>query len=162
MDLSKAYDCLPHDLNIAKFEACGFDNISSKLFHSYFSNRKQRVKIGSAKSGWMDILTEIPQGSIVGSLIFSIFINDLIMFMEKTGICSFADDNTLHKSSPNLPVVLNWLGHQITIVLSRFKVNSLKANPQKFQFMFSIGKKTLQYKCSIEDNYIFPDIQLSF
>ena len=50
MDLSKAYDCLPHDLIISKFEACGFDNISLKLFHSYFSNRKQQVKIESAIS----------------------------------------------------------------------------------------------------------------
>ena len=48
MDLSKAYDCLPYDLIIAKFEAYGFDNINLKLFHSYFSNRKQRVNIGSA------------------------------------------------------------------------------------------------------------------
>ena len=49
MDLSKAYGCLPYDLIIAKFEAYGFDNISLKLFHSYFSNQKQRVKIGSAR-----------------------------------------------------------------------------------------------------------------
>ena len=48
MDLSKAYDCLPYDLIIEKFEAYGFDNINLKLFHSYFSNRKQRVNIGSA------------------------------------------------------------------------------------------------------------------
>ena len=84
-----------HDLIIAKFETYGFDNISLKLFHSYFSNRKQRVKIGSAISEWIDILTGIPQGSILGHLIFNIFINDLTMFIEKTNICNFTDDNTL-------------------------------------------------------------------
>ena len=47
MDLSKPYDCLPHDLIIEKFEAYGFDNTSLRLFHNYFSSRKQRVKIGS-------------------------------------------------------------------------------------------------------------------
>ena len=83
IDLSKAYDCLPHGLIIAKFEAYGFDNIGLKLFHSYFSNRKQLVKIGSAISEWIDILTGIAQGSIVGPLIFNIFINDLIMFIGK-------------------------------------------------------------------------------
>ena len=93
MDLSKAYDCLPHDLIIAKFEAYGFDNISLKMYHSYFSNGKQRVKIGSAISEWIDILTGIPQRSILGPLISNIFINDLIMFIEKTGICKLADDN---------------------------------------------------------------------
>ena len=75
------------------------------------------------------------QGSILDPLIFNIFVNDLIMFIEKTGLCNFADDGTLYKSSPNLSVVLNWLDHDILIVLNRFKVNSLKANPQKFQFM---------------------------
>ena len=87
MDLSKAYDCIPHDLIIAKFEAYGFDNICLKLFHNYFSNRNQRVKIGSAIKEWIDILTGIPQGSILGPLIFNIFINNLIMFIEKTDIC---------------------------------------------------------------------------
>ena len=53
MNLSKAYDCLPHDLIIVKFEAYGFDNISLKLFHRYFSNQNQ----GSALSEWVDFLT---------------------------------------------------------------------------------------------------------
>ena len=83
MDLSQAYDRRLQDLIIAKFEAYGFDNINLKLFHSYFSNRKQRVKIGSAIREWIDILTGILQSSILGPLIFNIFINDLIMFIEK-------------------------------------------------------------------------------
>ena len=141
MDLSKAYDCLLHVLIPAKFKAYGFHNISLKLFHSHFSNWKQRVKIGSAMSEWIDILTGIPQGSILGPLIFNIIINDLIVFIEKTDICNFADDNTLYKSSPSLSVVLNCLGHDITIVVNWFKVNSLKANPQKCQFMVLRGKK---------------------
>ena len=91
MDLSKAYDCLPNDI---------FDNISLKLFHSYFSNREQRVKIGSAISAWIDILTGSPQGSI--------FINDLTMFVEKSDIYNFADDNTLCKSSPRLKLFRSW------------------------------------------------------
>ena len=64
-------------------------------------------------------------------------------------------DNPLYKSSPTLSVVLNCLDHDITIVLNWFKVNSLKANPQKFQFMVLRGKKRFQYKCKIEDTYIF-------
>ena len=118
MNLSKTDDCLPQDLINEKFEAYGFDNVCLKLFHSYFSNRKQRVKIGSAIREWIDILTGIPQGSILAPLIFNIFINDLIMFIEKTDICKFADDNTLYKSSPSLSVVLNCLKQNITIVLN--------------------------------------------
>ena len=117
IDLSKAYDWLPYELIIAKCEAYGFDNISLKLFQSYFSNRKQRVKIGSVISEEIDILTGIPQGFIVGLPIFNIFINDLIMVIEKNVICNFADDNTLWKSSPSLSVVLNCLEHGITSLL---------------------------------------------
>ena len=83
IDLSKAYDYLPHGLIIVKLEVYGFNSISLKLLHLYFSNRKKLVKIGSAISEWIDILTGIPQGSILGPLIFSISINDLIMFIEK-------------------------------------------------------------------------------
>ena len=126
-----------------------------KLFRSYFSNRKQIVEIGSAISKWIDILTGIPQGSILGPVTFNIFINDLMMFIEKTDICHFADDNTLYKSSPSLSVKLNCLEHDTTIVLNWFKVTSLKSNPPKFQFMFSGGKKSFQYKCKFEDTYIF-------
>ena len=97
---------LPHDLIIAKFEACVFDNTSLKFFHSYFSNRKQRVKIESAISEWIDILAGIPQNSILGPPIFNIFINCLIMLIEKTDIYNFADDNTY----TNLVQTCRWHG----------------------------------------------------
>ena len=67
---------------------------------------------------WIDISTEITQGSVLGPLIFNIFIDNLIMFIEKSDICNFADDNILCKSSPNLSVVLICLEHYITIVLN--------------------------------------------
>ena len=73
------------------------------------------------------------------------------MFIRKNEICNSADDNILYKSSPSLSVVLNCFEHDITIVLNWFKVNSLKANPKKFQFMVLGGKKRFQCKCKIED-----------
>ena len=64
MDLSKAYDCIPHDLLIAKLEAYGLDKISLNILFDYLNNRKQRTKIGCSFSSWHDIITGIPQGSI--------------------------------------------------------------------------------------------------
>ena len=113
MYLSKAFQCLPYDLTIPELETYDFDSIGLKLLLRYFSKRKQRVKIGSAISEWIDILTRIPQGSILGPLILNIFISDLIMFIEKNDICNFADDNTFYKSSPNLTVVKTCLAHDI-------------------------------------------------
>ena len=104
---------------------------------------------------WIDILIGILQGSILGPVIFNIFIKDLIMFTEKSDICNFADDNTLYKSSPSLSVVLNCLEHDTTIALNWFKINPLKAHPPKIQFLVLGGKKSFQYKCKTEDTYIF-------
>ena len=65
MDLSKAYDCLPHDLLIAKLEAYGLDTTSLSLIKNYLANRKQRTKVGSSYSDWFEFLRGIPQGSIL-------------------------------------------------------------------------------------------------
>ena len=77
------------------------------------------------------------------------------MFIEKSDICNFDDDNTLYKSSPSLSVLLNCLEYDNAIVVNWFKMNLLTANPQKFQFMVLGGKKVFQYKCKIEETYIF-------
>ena len=73
MDLSKAFDCLPHELLIAKMEAYGFENNSLKLFYNYLKQRKQTVSINGKMSDYMDILAGVPQGSILGPILFNIF-----------------------------------------------------------------------------------------
>ena len=83
LDLSKAYECLHHDLLIAKFKAHGFGFNSLCLLFSYLDCRQQWVKIGSLKSTTERIEIGSPQGSFLGPLLFNIVINDLI-FMKLT------------------------------------------------------------------------------
>ena len=92
MDLSKAYDCIPHELLIAKLKCYGIGNGSLRLLLDYLTNRKQRRKIGSSFSSWCDINTGVPQGSVLGPLL--LFINDLFFSITKSEVCNFADDNT--------------------------------------------------------------------
>ena len=93
-DLSKAFDCINHDLMIAKLEAYGFDYKDKKLIYSYLTNRSQRVKVNSEYSTWSRIQTGVPQGSILGPLLFNIYLSDLFHFFENKDIASYADDNT--------------------------------------------------------------------
>ena len=78
-DLSKAFDCLSHDLIIAKLNSYGFSLSAAKLMQSYLCNRKQRTKINTAYSSWKEILCGVPQGSILGTLFFNILICDLFL-----------------------------------------------------------------------------------
>ena len=95
MDLSKAFDCIPHDLLIAKLHAYGFSFETLTFLNSYLRNRKQCVKINNICSDFLKILSGVPQGSILGPILFNIFLNDLFLCLKKTDLHNFADDNTI-------------------------------------------------------------------
>lgn len=75
----------------------------------------------------------VQQGSVLGQLLFNVFLNDLLMFSEKTVICNFADDNTLYNSGKECHIIMN--KHEVSIISKWFKVYSLKANQGKSQYM---------------------------
>ena len=95
MDLSKAFDCMPYDLLIAKLKAYGFGLQGLRLIANYLSDRKQRVKVGSTYSDWLQTKTGVPQGSVLGPLLLNIFPKDFIYIVEHSEVCNFADDKDL-------------------------------------------------------------------
>ena len=143
MDLSKAYDCLPQDLLIAKLEAYSLHNDSLNLLLDYLSYRKQRTKVGSAYSKWSKIRRGTFQESKLCPLLFNIFINDIFMIIEQSDICNFADDNTIYSCRESLTEIKENLASDTKSILNWFRLNSLKANPGKFQFMI-LGDKSHQ------------------
>ena len=93
-DLSKAFDCLDYELLIANLNAYGFSLPALKLVHDYLSNSKQRTMVNRTNSYWLEIVFGVPQGSILGPLLFNIFLADLFFILNDIDIASYADYNT--------------------------------------------------------------------
>ena len=93
MDLSKAFDCIPYDLLIAKLAAYGFEKKTLLYIYPYLENGKQCAKINNINSNFQTTKSGVPQGSIVGPILLNIFFNDFFFFQCNVSVHNFADDN---------------------------------------------------------------------
>ena len=139
-DLSKAFDCIRHDLFIAKCHAYGFEISSLKLMYDYLTNRKQRVRINNSYSEWKNIIHGVPQGSILGPLIFNIYICDLFYLETNLDIVNYADDTTPYTIGKNINEVIKTLEECTPTLFSWINQNFLKINAAKSKIILS-GKE---------------------
>ena len=152
MDLSKAFDCLPHCLTICKLYSYGVSREACTLIASYLRDRKQRIKLGSSRSEWTELFKGVPQGSILGPLIFNIFLNDIFYFVSKGDLYNYADDNCISVSHKDISVVSAQLENETQIMTKWFADNSMKANVDKFQgIILSGGRNNTAIQVSLDD-----------
>ena len=100
--LSKIFDCLDHGLIIAKLNSYGFSWLALKLIHNYVSYRKQRIRIYNSHSEWLDMILRVPQGFMLGPLLFNVFLGDLFFMLGNIDIENLPDDNIPYISAKNV------------------------------------------------------------
>ena len=131
-DLSKAFNCLPHDLLVAKLKAYGLDTKTLKLMLSNLSGCKQCVKIRNSFSLLKLILFGTPHGSILEPIFFNIFMND-IFFLLGSDLHNFADDNTVIAVVETIQDRINSLEVKTGNIIEWMKDNDMTANRNKFK-----------------------------
>ena len=161
MDLSKAFDCLPHDLLIAKLAAYGFDRNTLKLFHSCLKDRKQVVKVKGFVGILKEIISGIPQGSILGPILFNIFIN-LFYFVDGENLHNFADDNTLSAQADSIGELVENLQYLCEVASSWMDQNNMIAKPSNFHAILLSKNCSLTHRISIKikENLIGSETQV--
>ena len=108
-DVFKAFDCIRHDLLIAKLDVYGVSIKSMRYIYDYLSSRKQRVRVNHSYSEWNNIKYGVPQGSILGPLFFNIFLQDLFMFTEHYNMINYVGDNTPYECADNINQIISTL-----------------------------------------------------
>ena len=179
LDLAKAFDSLNHDILLDKLSYYGVNGTAKTLLKSYLSDRKQYVKIDEVKSSIQTIKTVVPQGSIVGPLLFNIFINDIINSSRKFNVILYADDTTLNSTLESFGRTTDEIQSSIISELQKIckwlDLNKLSLNVTKSKFIlfhmpqrvapllhFDLNESPIEYKHEFNFLGLTLDSSLSF
>ena len=156
MDLSKAFDSMPHGLLIAKLRAYDMSKNTCNMIVSYLSNRRQRVKKSGEVSNWSTINRSVPQGSVLGPLLFNIFLNDLFLVQTSVNIANYADDDHLNNKNVCAENLLDDLVNDANAAVTWFHENHMVANPEKFQSILLSRNGWVCTPISVQNNDLCP------
>ena len=162
LDMSKAFDSIRHDILLSKLQNLDFSQGALDWFQSYLSNRQQCVRIGDAVSKVLPLEFGVPQGSILGPVLFTICVNDLLSVPKRCLSASYVDDCKLYLSfSPaELPTSILALNEDLTRISQWCCKNSLLINPDKTKVL-AVGlpqllKKLSSFSITLFDKEITP------
>ena len=133
MDLLKAFDCIPHDLLIAKLSAYGLNGNTLKYIYTYFKSREQGVRVNNVCSDFKDIISGVADDSIVGPMLSNAFLNNFFFCIRKASAHNFADDNTLSSFAKSVTLLVEILMAESQNAIKWFSGNKMIVNPDKFK-----------------------------
>ena len=152
IDFSKAFDTINHNILLSKLSHYGITGTANKLMANYLHNRKQFVNYNDTESDMLDITAGVPQGSILGPLLFIIYINDITFSSKLFTFINYADDTTLISTTDRFAPFssINELefkiSNELNLISDWVKVNQLAINPDKTKFMiFHKPQKKVNY-----------------
>ena len=151
LDLQKAFDTVDHVILLKKLRLIGADDKSIKWFTSYLTNRMQYTCVNGVESTEQTMQCGIPQGSILGPLLFVIYINDLTTCIRKCKTSLYADDTCLYFAGDDPKSVTESLNSELLIIDKWLKINKLVLNVKKCEFLLIGSKKRLK-------NAVVPDV----
>ena len=151
IDLKKAFDTVNHDILLSKLEHYGIRGTLLNWFRSYLTGRKQYVTVNGENSKLLDITCGVPQGSVLGPLLFLIYINDLPNVSEKLKIFLFADDTNIYFESKNLKELEKTINNELKHLSLWLKVNRLALNISKTNFViFHTHQRQLNHNVTLK------------
>ena len=147
IDLSKAFDTINHDIMLHKLQFYGIRRICNSWFANYLSNRKQFTEISNSKSSHKYLTTGVPQGSILGPILFLIYINDIKNCTNKLNVLSYADDTTVYLSGPNTNEMIDIMNAELKKLYDWLCANRLSLNIKKTNCCI-FGPSSKKYTCN--------------
>ena len=154
IDLTKPFDTVNCELLLAKLPAYGLDKSALNMVNSYLTNRWHSTKIKSYYSSWMELLSRVPHGSILGPLLFNIYLTDLFLILYETNVCNHTDDTCLLECDKDLNEVISRLEHDSCLAIEWFVNNYMTLNKDKCKVL-NAGHKFEHLWLDVDNNRIW-------